>query len=180
MDVPRLDTSRLVLRGWERRDRDPWRALCADPEVMRHIGDGTPLTAARADERVARFEGAWRDGGFSFWAVEERATGRCVGFCGVQGVPDGSGRIEIGWRLERAAWGRGIATEAALPARDWAFEELGLERLVALVRPANAASIRVIEKLGMTLDAEEIDRLGLPARIYAIARSEWERLPPGQ
>jgi RimJ/RimL family protein N-acetyltransferase len=176
LDAPRLVTPRLVLRAWEDRDREPWRAINADPDVTRYIGDGRPRSADESDESIERFRRLWRDDGFSFWAVEERAAGRCVGFCGMQPVPGGSGRIEIGWRLERAAWGRGLATEAALPTRDWAFDQLGLHRLVALFQHPNVASRRVMEKLGMTLDGDELNLEGIPIRVYALERREWARM----
>jgi RimJ/RimL family protein N-acetyltransferase len=174
--APRIVTPRLVLRAWEDRDREPWRAMCADPEVMRYIADGSPLGAAESDESIERFRRCWREDGFSFWALELRDSGRFIGFCGMQPVPDGSGRIEIGWRLERAAWGRGYATEAALPARDFAFAQCGLDRLVALFQPPNVASLRVMEKLGMTYDSDEVNAQGIPTRVYALERADWERL----
>jgi RimJ/RimL family protein N-acetyltransferase len=83
-------------------------------------------------------------------------------------LDDGSRDVEIGWRLRRDAWGRGLATEGALAAREHAFGELGLARLVALVHPENAASIRVVGKLGMTLERERISRHGTPVLVYAL------------
>ena len=173
---PRIETARLVLRGWEDRDFEPWRAINAEPEVMRYIGDGRPRPAAESDESIDRFRRLWREAGFSFWAVEERASGHLIGFSGMQHVPDGSGRIEIGWRLAPDKWGRGYATEAALPARDWAFANLDLDRLVALYQKPNTASRRVMEKLGMTLDGDEVNTEGIPIRVYRLERSDWERI----
>jgi RimJ/RimL family protein N-acetyltransferase len=144
---------------------------------MRYISDGNPLSAEQADASIERFERSWRDNGFGLWAVEDRSLGRCIGFCGMLVMQDGQSRIEIGWRLERAAWGKGYATEAALPSRDWAFERIAtLPRLIALFQPANHASQRVMEKLGMTFDADEADDWGHTVRTYALERAEWERI----
>jgi RimJ/RimL family protein N-acetyltransferase len=173
-NAPRIVTHRLVLRDWEDRDFEPWRAINADPDVMRWIGDGSPRGPEESDDSIERFRRLWRDDGFSFWAVELRDSAEFIGFCGMQPVPDGTGRIEIGWRLAPAHWGRGYATESALPARDWAFEHIGLDRLVALFQPPNVASRRVMEKLGMTYDSDELNAQGVPTRVYALERREWQ------
>jgi RimJ/RimL family protein N-acetyltransferase len=167
--VPALRTERLVLRGWEERDREPWRAMNADPEVTRFVGDGQPWSAERSDQGIARYNRSWEENGYGLWAVEDRALGRCIGMCGTLVFPDGLERVEIGWRLERAAWGKGYATEGALATRDWAFESVpGLDRLIAVVNPANAASARVAEKIGMTFSARETGLAGEPVDVYAI------------
>lgn len=167
--VPVVRTERLLLRGWEERDRAPWRAMNADPAVMRFIGDGTTWSAERSDDGIARYNRSWEEHGYGLWAVEDRAIGRCIGMCGTLIFPDGLDRIEIGWRLERTRWGRGYATEAALATRDWAFASIpALDRLIAVVNPANVASARVAEKIGMTLSARETGLGGEPVDVYVI------------
>jgi RimJ/RimL family protein N-acetyltransferase len=156
-----------VLRGWEERDREPWRALCADPDVMRWIWDGRPLDPDAADARVEAYKRCWRDEGFGLWALEDRALGRCIGFCGLLRLPGGG--VEIGWRLERAAWGKGYATEAALVARDWAFASItGLDELFALFQAGNDASRRVMDKLGMSFVREETNEWDRVVSVYSI------------
>lgn len=155
-----LRTERLVLRRWQPGDAEPFAALNADPEVTRFVGG--PMTREASDAMVARFEAFLDERGYGRWAVEEAGT--LVGFAGLGTHPFVGGAIEIGWRLARHAWGRGVATEAARAVVDVAFGEAGLDRIVAVVHPDNAASIGVCRKLGMTL-AEERDGLV----VYALA-----------
>lgn len=159
-------SERLALRGWRDEDVDPFAALCADPAVMRFVGRGEPLDRAQAEASLAAIRDHWIRHGFGLWAAEERANGELAGFIGLAMLNDRSGEVEIGWRLRRAAWGRGLATEGAMEARDHAFGELDLPRLVALVHPENTASLRVAEKLGMSRDRERTNRYGRPEIVY--------------
>jgi RimJ/RimL family protein N-acetyltransferase len=105
---------------------------------------------------VARAREHWEAHGFGHWAAESRADGAFVGFAGIAFpafLPELADRPELGWRLDRAVWGRGLATEAGLAARDWAFREAGMPELISIIHPDNAASRRVAEKVGMTLEA---------------------------
>ena len=168
-----LLTARLELRPWreDAADLDAYAALCADPEVMRHIGAGRPLTRAEAATQLARFAEHWRRHGFGLRAAVLRASGEVAGFVGIAraGQPGvRPGDVEIGWRLARRHWGRGLATEGGLAVRDDAFARLRLARLVAFARPANGASIAVMRKLGMAPLKEAVCSLGRPMRIFAL------------
>jgi RimJ/RimL family protein N-acetyltransferase len=165
------ETERLLLRGWRDEDLAPFVALCADPRVMRWIGRGRPQVREEAEAALSVLRGHWARHGFGLWAAEERASGELAGFIGLVRLDDGTGDVEIGWRLRREVWGRGLATEGARVARDHAFGELGLPRLVALVHPENAPSLRVIEKLEMTLERRRTSRHGTPVLVYAQDRA---------
>lgn len=152
MAVPTLHTERLVLRPWIRADRVPFAALNADPEVVRFIGDGVPLTRAQSDELAERIEEHWSARGFGLWAVEERDGEPFVGFAGLAVpwfLPAVLPAVEVGWRLARGAWGRGYATEAGAAALEQAFGTLGLAEVIATILPENARSLRVAVKLGL-------------------------------
>ncbi|WP_320670302.1 GNAT family N-acetyltransferase [Patulibacter defluvii] len=145
-----LPTARLLLRRWRADDHAPLAAINGDPEVMRYIGSGA-LSRAASDELVGRLEDEWRRCGHGLWAIERRADGRLLGFCGLavplflsQVLP----AVEVGWRLARDAWGHGYATEAAQAAvaAGWA---IGLRQLIAIVHPDNERSLAVAERLGM-------------------------------
>jgi RimJ/RimL family protein N-acetyltransferase len=155
-DTGVVETERLVLRRWRDDDAPELAAINADREVMRFIGAGTPLGRGLSDELLRRFESEWDDRGFGLWAVQERDAGPrppLLGFCGLtvpMFLPEVLPAVEVGWRLARAAWGRGIATEAARAALAFGFEACGLREVVAVVAPQNTRSLRVCAKLGMT------------------------------
>ena len=147
MDVPRLTTARLVLRGFDARDVDAYAAMMADPDVARYLGDGRPLARADAWRQLALVVGHWELRGFGLWAVVERATGTFLGRIGCY-EPEGWPGLEVGYVLARPAWGRGYATEGASAALRYAHEVLGRDRVVSLIQPENVASIRVAMRLG--------------------------------
>jgi RimJ/RimL family protein N-acetyltransferase len=154
--VEEVTTERLVLRGWTARDHDALAAINADPEVMRWIGSGRVLGRGFSDDLIVRFQGEWRERGFGLWAVSWRddPARELLGFCGLTMpafLPEVLPAAEVGWRLGRGVWGRGVATEAARAAVAFGFApERGLREIVAVVAPENARSLRVAEKLGMT------------------------------
>src|SRR5262245_54973412 len=107
-----LETDRLALRMLREPDFESYAAMCADPEVMRYIGDGQALVRAMACRNLAMMIGHWSLRGYGLWAVEERTTGALVGRVGFWN-PDGWPGFELGWMLRRSSWGQGYATEAA-------------------------------------------------------------------
>ena len=167
-----LQTDRLILRRLRESDFDAYAEMCADPEVMRYLGDGQPLTRPLAWRNLAMMVGHWSLRGYGLWAVEERSSGVLVGRIGFWN-PEGWPGFELGWTLRRSFWGRGYATEAARAALEFAFTRLGQARVISLIHPQNAASIRVALRLGERLvDSTEV--LGKPAMVYRITREEWE------
>ncbi len=173
--VPRIETGRLVLRRWDLdNDLDEYAALCADPAVMRFIGDGSTRTRAECSEQLRVFETRWQETGFGLFAVELVHSGELIGFTGLS-VPDFLPEImpavEIGWRLARLHWGNGYATEAARAAHAFGFEQVGLDRIVSVHTVGNDASGNVMHKIGMQLERETIHPgTGLAVRVYAIDR----------
>jgi ribosomal-protein-alanine N-acetyltransferase len=146
-----LETDRLRLSPIAAEDLDAVAALYADPDVMRFIGLRAPLTREQTRERLDFMIGQWREHGFGMWAVLRKADGAFVGRCGLRTLDDTT-EIELGYTLAKAYWGQGYATEAARAVVRHAFDVLKLERLVAIADPANAASINVMKKLGMTFE----------------------------
>ena len=162
-----LTTERLVLRRPERGDLEPFVRLCADPEVMRFIGLGRPLDRAAGELAFEVMLAHWERHGLGLRSALERASGEYLGFVGLAVVPPGGaapGETEIGWRLRRTAWGRGLATEGARAVRDSAPETL--DSLVSVAQPGNVASRRVMEKLGMAFEREARGRGGEPVVVY--------------
>jgi len=159
-----LTTPRLRLRMFAEKDLDAYADMCADPEVMRHIGAGGPVDATVAWRQMALFCGEWALHGYGMWAVAERDGGRLVGrvgFLNPYGWPD----CEIGWLLARDAWGRGYATEAARAALAYGRDHLGVVQPISLIRPENQRSIALAERLGATLE-RKIEFMDAPALQY--------------
>ncbi len=122
----------------------------SDPEVMRFIGDGKPRSRAETEEAIGRVQGRWAQYGFSWWALIAKEGGAVLGSACVQHLAHvETAPLEIGWRLRRASWGQGYASEAARAAVGFAFERVGVDHVLAVANPANHASIRVMERLGM-------------------------------
>ena len=150
-----LQTDRLVLRRWRTEDRAPYAEICADPEVMRYIADGSTLTPDQATAQIERFEQHWEEVGYGLWAVRTRADGAFVGFAGLARpffLPEVMPAVELGWRFGRNHWGRGYATETGAATLRFGFSTVGLDRIIGIVSEANAASRHVMEKLGFTLE----------------------------
>jgi len=145
-----IRTDRLLMRRWRHRDRAPFAALNADPEVMRYFP--APLDRVTSDTAVDRFEDRFEQNGFGLWALERLEDGAFLGFTGLNAMPEGvpgEGDQEVGWRLARHAWHQGYATEAARAAVDAAFGPLRLPRLWSMTAVTNTPSQAVMQRLGM-------------------------------
>ena len=146
-------------------------ALNSDPEVMRCIPGGarSPELARRdADDRVFLDQ---RSPHLGLWAIEDLAGGEILGWVAL--IKLNIDDIEVGYRLRRPSWGRGIATEAAARILEYGFSDLELDRIVAVTLPENTASERVLAKLGLRLE-RSYQQEGLEWHYFAIRREEWE------
>jgi RimJ/RimL family protein N-acetyltransferase len=165
------ETPRLLLRTFHIGDVDAMAAIFADPQGH-PFGPG-PKTRKWTEQWVLGcLDHYYQQWGFGPWAVVGRAQRELIGFCGLSLHEDFDGRreVELGYRLARAWWGKGLATEAAAAVRDVAFDELGLERIVSRIDPRNTASCRVAEKIGMRLEREALDEHERVVRHYALDR----------
>lgn len=154
-DPDPIRTSRLVLRQWRPSDLPAYAALNADPEVRRFWPD--TLAARESDEQVQGFQRHIERHGFGFWAVEVPGVAPFAGFTGIKHVDYPAPflpAVEIGWRFAREHWGRGYATEAAKAALADALGRVGLREVVACAVVGNAASRRVMERIGMARDVD--------------------------
>ena len=169
------ETARLRLRRWSTDDLDAYARLCADPEVMRYLG-GRPFTRAQSEQQMRGFMEHWDAHGFGLWAVDHFDDHRFIGFIGLSTHTWFPG-VEVGWRLDRDYWGRGLATEGAAVSLRFGFEELGLDRIVSIHPPENVRSRRVMEKSGLTFDLETVlPHNQLLVWVYAITRPQWAAL----
>lgn len=175
-----FDTDRLRLRQWRAADREPFARLNADPRVMEFFPE--PLSRAESDAVADRCAQGIEERGWGFWVVEERASAISIGFTGLS-VPRPdlpcSPCVEIGWRLARACWGKGYATEAARGALRVGFERLALPEIVAFTAAPNLPSEAVMKRLGMAADGtfeHPAIAVGHPLRLhklYRLTRGAW-------
>ena len=145
-----LETERLLVRQWVHDDWKRLRLLTTDPLVLRYIGDGQPWS----DERTRKFvDGGIQQAqsrGWVLWPLIHKQDAELIGFCGFNSTfaPD----VEIGWWLLPAYWRRGLATEAARAMLDYGFSKFRFPRVISVAQPANFASIKIMQKLGMRFD----------------------------
>jgi ribosomal-protein-alanine N-acetyltransferase len=161
-----LRTPRLLLREWREEDREPFMAMCSDPEVMRYFYR-PPADRAACDAWIDRMRLHNTEHGFAYWAVELPGKADLIGAIGLTRVFSRAfpfaPAIEIGWRLAPHHWGQGFATEAARAVLDDGFGRLDLAEIVAFTLPVNRRSQAVMLRLGMTRDpADDFDHPGVP------------------
>ena len=176
-----LETDRLILRDWREGDWPEFFRVTNTHAVMEWLG-GVLGEEGQAKQR-ARVETCRAANGFCFWAVERKADGALLGFCGLKraDAPGSSvaGEMEVGWRFRKDSWGQGYAKEAAIAAIDAGFAQFGADEIVALTVEGNAPSWGLMNRLGMRR-RKELDyadaRYDLPWRdavVYSIAREDW-------
>jgi len=162
----RLETPRTFMRDILGNDADFLLRMMGDAEVMRFYPK--PADAKDVREFIDRMRRAYRDDGCGLWLVVDRESGEPLGRVGlVRQQVNGADEFEIGYMIHRPFWRRGLATEAALAVRDYAFAERKLSRVVSLIRPENIASQGVARKLGMEI-VGSWDHAGLPHHVFAV------------
>ena len=164
-----LETARLQLRPLTPADEEALQQVLSDPIAMKHYPK--PFDRAMTHRWVEWNLRNYEEFGFGLWAAIHKRDSVPIGDCGLtmQSV-DGIAELEIGYHISRTYWGRGLATEAAMACKEYAFDVLRRDRVISWMGPANLASRRVAEKVGMHLEKFSTDRNGNPAVVYAITR----------
>ena len=183
--MTQLITPRLRLETYTDAHRDALNALNADPQVYRFLS-GQPETLVETQAVIERVKARWAEVGYSWWALMDRASGELVGAGCLQNLrremaplPDPGCPLEIGWRLRRDCWGRGLATEAAVAIADFAFDARGADELLAVCIPENTASSGVMARIGM--QARGLQRwYGREMTTYAVSRAQWHANAPAR
>ncbi len=171
MTIPlELRTERLLLRQWRDEDAAPLATIYAQPEFLEHM---PPVDLDGTRGQIERFRRQWTDEGFSHWAIEDPASGLLIGRIGLLRHRDwtpGGTPVEVGWTLDRAVWGRGLATEGGRAALDlWRRQLLDDHELISITTAENLRSRAVMERLGLTLRGSTAWR-GFEVIWYAIDR----------
>lgn len=174
MPIPTLTTPRLVLRAPADADLDALARYEADAEAMRYIGDGSVYDREHAAGTLAGFLAEWPRLGHGRWSVVLGASGETIGNCGFVRWREGEldARPELAYGYARTAWGQGYATEAASAALAWAFATLPFAEVVALTHPANAASQRVLTRLGFAPDGQVTPAHGRRLSFFRLRREQ--------
>lgn len=154
-------------------DLDELARLFSDPDVMRYVGDGTPVNRDEADKALKSIIKHWTTHGFGRWAAVDKKTHEFVGFGGLRSL---FGTPEVVYHLAKSHWGKGLATELARASLWFGFEEHQFERIVAIAKPDNAASMHVMEKIGMLYETHT-SYYNIDVIQYAITRDDFK---PGE
>ena len=166
-----LETERLVLRPRSEADLDALYRISNDPLVRRYLWDDEPVSRAQIEGIFAQSVREFAEKGLGLFGIHLRDEEKLLGLCGFRSL-ENTAEIELAYELSPEWWGRGLTTEASRACLHYAFEEVGLELVVAGVEPQNAASIKVIEKLGMRYAGEFVpDQPGTP--YFALSRKDY-------
>lgn len=167
-----IETDRLLLRPFRLDDLDAHAEILRDPLVTRYLPRGPflPQDARAISERILNhFLEHWQRHGFGAWGLLDKASRQLIGQCGLNYLPE-SPEVEVLYLLAQAAWGRGLATEAARASVSYGFETVGLERIVGITMPENIASQRVLEKAGLRYEKDAMF-YGVHAKYFALNRA---------
>ncbi|HEX8136564.1 MAG TPA: GNAT family N-acetyltransferase [Pyrinomonadaceae bacterium] len=148
-----IETSRLRLRMFTPDDLDALSLITGDAEVMKYLGVSGPRTREKTQNTIDAILRHWQNHGFGIWAIDHKADRRLIGWCGLQ-VLEKTPEVEVAYLLAKEYWNQGLATEAARAAVEYGFNGLNLKRIVAIARPENVGSYRVMEKIGMKYERD--------------------------
>ena len=151
--MPEIETSHLRLRMFTPDDLDALALITGDAEVMKYLGTSGARTREKTKNTIDAILRHWNEHGFGIWAVDHKADQKLIGWCGLQ-MLEKTPEIEVAYLLAQAYWNQGLATEAARAAIEYGFRELKLPRIVAIARPENTGSYRVMEKVGMKYERD--------------------------
>jgi RimJ/RimL family protein N-acetyltransferase len=165
-----LETKRLYLRCFRPEDLDDLARLLGDPEIVRYMGkDGKPISRDESEVALSSMIRHWERHGFGRWAAIHKEESRLIGYGGIRSL---DGEAELVYLLDKPYWGMGLATEIARACLRYGFEEKRFLRILALAKPANLASRRVMEKVGMHYE-KRTDYFGIDVVEYSISKGEY-------
>lgn len=166
-----FETERLQVRHLTRDDSDNLFAVTSDAELMRHMGDGQPLSRELSDKWIEVSINNYTTKGYGCSAVIDKRDGEFIGFCGLvrSEVAEPPDDAELIYALKKPYWGQGLATEAGAAMVKYGYQSCGLKRIIATIDPANRGSIRVANKIGFVFSRTVLDSEGLPTDVYEYA-----------
>ena len=165
-----IETARLYLRQFTLDDLDDLYRIYSDPEIMKYVGKGVK-TRAETETAIYTMLKHWEQNNFGMWAAVHKIDRQIIGRCGLCFL-DKTPEIELGYTLDKFYWNQGLATEASLASLRYGFEILKLEKIVAIARPENIASQRVMQKVGMKYE-KNARYYKSDVAYYSISRSQY-------
>lgn len=175
MNIPSIETARLLLRPWILEDGEAWFNILQEPDILRYFPNPDPPARVKAEAYINHHLTHWMQYGYGHWAIVTPEDGQVVGWNGLEYLTE-LGEVEVAYLLSKRVWGRGYASEAAGAAIRFGFETAGLGVIIGLVHPDNIASICVLENCGL-LFADRITLWGMEMSRYRIQRSEYGHSP---
>ena len=166
-----LEPPRLLLREAIPADAEDFYLLNSHPDVMRYVGEDPWESVEQARERILAYPD-FRERGFGRWAVVHKPENRVIGFNGLKYLED-LDEVDLGYRFLPEYWGKGIAAESSRAVLEYGFQDLAMEKIIALVLPENLRSIRLLRKLGMQRQGEKIC-FGLSAEYWFLTREMYD------
>ncbi|MGN7408712.1 GNAT family N-acetyltransferase [Sporosarcina sp. SAFN-010] len=145
---PIIETDRLILREVIKEDSNDMFAYLSDKDVVKHMGLDPFQTEKDVLEEIEWYQKIFKDSTGIRWGIAHKDNGRVIGSCGFLNMQPKHSRTEIGYELSKEYWGKGIASEALEAVVKYGFQHLQLERIEALIEPANFASLKLLEKKG--------------------------------
>jgi len=172
-----IKTPRLILREIVESDFTDLYELDSDPEVHRFLGNNPVQNIKQSKEIIKRIHQQYKDFGLGRWAIIDRFTHEFIGWSGLKfetmPINNQTGYYDLGYRLKRKYWGKGIATEAALESLKYGFTVLNLEKICAAAQIENIPSNKILKKVGLKY-TETFEFEGEKCNWYEIEKSDWQ------
>jgi RimJ/RimL family protein N-acetyltransferase len=166
-------SERLIVRELQDEDLAAFHALCSDPAIVEYMGDGEPLTLEQTQSWLEISKKNYQKQGFGCFAITSRENGQLIGFGGLVHPPgNNTSTVEIIYAFKQSCWGQGLASEFARAMVETGFQRWHLPSIEASIDPANKASLRVMQKIGMHFLRSDVDENDLPTEYYAIQSGE--------
>lgn len=173
-----VETERLILRELTEEDVPGLYELDSDPEVHKYLGNRTVKDIKESEDIVRHVQRQYRENGIGRWAVIDKKTHDFIGWSGLKwekNVRKGSRYCDLGYRLRRKYWGKGIATETAIASLKYGFEQLNLSEICAAAHIENIASNKILHKLGFSF-IETFEYDGAAHNWYQLKKADWLKM----
>ncbi|MBI9044400.1 MAG: GNAT family N-acetyltransferase [Anaerolineaceae bacterium] len=171
MNIPMIETKRLLLRGFQQADSEVLAGILAKENVVQYIGTGRSIPEEKIPLIIEKILEAWDKNGYGRWAVTLKSTGELIGWSGLEYLPD-TGDTEILYLYDEPYWGKGYASEAAFASLRFWYEHTDLDVIIGLTYPENIPSQIILKKIGLKY-VREAEYFGLNLFLYNIKRDDY-------